>query len=287
MIIFKFGKGVEARYATGQRADARFFKIREDLGTVPQIILGLLPILLIFLVWYLLTHGKHENRIISPLILPSPYEVLTSLKTLWFEAELSRSIVASAGRVILGFFTGLLVAFPLGIFMGSFTKVKAMFNPLMTFAAYLPIPALLPLTMSLFGIGELQKMMFLALAFIIYLLPLFVKALDEVDNIYLQTAYTLGATNWQTMRHVLLGVALPKIFHAMRLGFGVGWTYIILAEMVAAERGLGQIIIVAQRRGPREHIYLVLVVIVLIAYLTDKLWMKLSRSLFPYLEEKR
>ena len=84
----------------------------------------------------------------------------------------------------------------------------------------------------------------------------------------------------------MLGIALPRFFHAMRLGFGIGWTYIILAEMVAADRGLGHIIIVAQRRGPRGHIYLVLVVIVIIAYLTDKLWVRLERKLFPYLEEK-
>ena len=81
-------------------------------------------------------------------------------------------------------------------------------------------------------------------------------------------------------------MALPQIINTMRLGFGVGWTYIILAEMVAAERGLGQIIIIAQRRGPREHIYLVLVVIVMIAYLTDKLWVRLYNRLFPYLRTK-
>ena len=162
-----------------------------------------------------------------------------------------------------------------------------MFIPLMTFAAYMLIPALLPQTMSFFGIGELEKIMFLALAFLIYLLPLFVKAVDEVDNIYLQTAYTLDATQLGNDAPCFIGMALPKIFHAMRLGFGVGWTYIILGEMVAADRGLGQMIIIAQRRGPRAHIYLVLVVIVLIAYLTDRLWVKLSRALFPYLEEKR
>lgn len=263
-----------------------FFGIRIKTGIITGILLGIIPVLILFLVWFLLTKGQNENRIISPLILPSPYEVVTSFGSLWFEAELSRSIVASAFRVICGFLAGLLVAFPLGLLMGSFSKVKAMFNPLMTFSAYLPIPALLPLTMSLFGIGELQKIMFLALAFLIYLMPLFVKAVDEVDNIYLQTAYTLGANKWQTLQHVLLGISFPRIFHAMRLGFGVGWTYIILAEMVAADRGLGQIIIVAQRRGPREHIYLVLVVIVIIAYFTDKLWVKLGRNLFPYLEEK-
>jgi NitT/TauT family transport system permease protein len=170
--------------------------------------------------------------------------------------------------------------------MGSFSKVRAAFEPTTVFLSYLPIPALVPLTMSLFGIGETQKAMFLALAFIIYLLPLFVKAVEEVDNVYLQTAYTMGAGRWKLITKVLLPVALPQIIHAMRLGFGVGWTYIILAEMVAADRGLGQIIIIAQRRGPREHIYLVLVVIVLIAYLTDKLWERLHHGLFPYLRAR-
>jgi NitT/TauT family transport system permease protein len=107
-----------------------------------------------------------------------------------------------------------------------------------------------------------------------------------VDDVYLQTAYTLGATQWQTVRHVLFSVAAPQIVQALRMGFGIGWTYIILAEMVAADRGLGQIIIIAQRRGPREHIYLVLLVIVLIAYLTDRLWVALARGLFPYREAK-
>jgi len=264
----------------------RPFKVREKIGRPGQLILGAIPIAALLLLWIVLTRGEYENRIVPPLILPSPFEVAGSLRSLWFEAELSRSIVASGFRVICGFLIGLVVAFPLGLFMGSIAKIKAMFNPLMTFAAYLPIPALLPLTMSFFGIGELQKVMFLGLAFVIYLLPLFVKAVDDVDNVYLQTAYTLGATKWQTIRRVLFEISMPRVFHAMRLGFGVGWTYIILAEMVAADRGLGQIIIIAQRRGPREHIYLVLLVIVLIAYLTDKLWVRATRSLFPYLEER-
>jgi NitT/TauT family transport system permease protein len=84
---------------------------------------------------------------------------------------------------------------------------------------------------------------------------------------------------------VLLGVSWPNIYHALRMGFGIGWSYIILAEMVDIGRGLGGIIIVSQRRGPREHIYLVLLVIVAIAFLTDKLWAVVGRRLFPYREE--
>jgi len=256
--------------------------IRESLSKKERVVLGVIPILLLLLVWFFITNGEPEERIVTPLILPSPVEVVRSFKSLWFDAGLSRSVLASGLRVIAGFGVSLLFAFPVGLLMGSFSKVKSLFEPISVFGAYLPIPTLVPLTMSLFGIGEFQKVMFLSIAFFVYLLPLFVKAVDEVDNVYLQTAYTLGATKWQTVWHVLLKIALPKLFHAMRLGFGVGWSYIILAEMVAATRGLGAIIIIAQRRGPREHIYLVLLVIVMVAYITDKLWEKAEKRLFPY-----
>jgi NitT/TauT family transport system permease protein len=263
-----------------------WWSIREELGLLPRIIYGVIPVIVLLILWWLLTRGSAESRIISPLILPAPMEVLQSFSTLWFEAELSRSIVASTLRVVVGFLVGWLIAFPLSILMGSFSRIKVLFEPSTVFLAYLPIPALVPLTMSIFGIDELQKVMFLALAFFIYMVPLFVKAVEDVDNVYLQTAYTMGASRWEVVRKILLPISLPQIINAMRLGFGVGWTYIILAEMVAAERGLGQIIIIAQRRGPREHIYLVLVVIVLIAYLTDKLWVRLYHFLFPYLRSK-
>jgi ABC-type nitrate/sulfonate/bicarbonate transport system permease component len=162
-----------------------------------------------------------------------------------------------------------------------------MFNPLAVFGAYLPIPALVPLTLSLFGTREMQKVAFLALAFVIYLLPLIVEAVDKVDDIYVKTAYTLGAGKLDVVTKVLLGVSWVDIYQALRLGFGIGWSYIILAEMVDIGRGLGGIIIISQRRGPREHIYLVLLVIVAIAFLTDRLWGLCGRFIFPYREERR
>ncbi|MCP4147195.1 MAG: ABC transporter permease subunit [bacterium] len=263
-----------------------WLEIREPVAVWLKIVLGAIPIILLFATWALLTMGKAEERVLSPVILPSPWEVLLAIKSLWFDAQLARSLIASTWRIVLGFLFGIFISLPLGVLMGSFSKVKALFDPMTIFIAYLPIPALVPLTMSLFGIDELQKVMFLALAFVIYLLPLVLKAVEDVDNVFLQTAYTMGASKWQIVRRVLFPIAFPSIVNTMRLGFGVGWTYIILAEMVAADRGLGQIIIIAQRRGPREHIYLVLVVIVLVAYITDKLWARLSRFLFPYLEAK-
>jgi len=258
------------------------FQIRGSVPFYQRLLLGSLPPLALLGGWFASTHGMAESRWVSPLILPSPAEVVHELRSLWFEAEFSRSAMMSFLRVLEGFLIGCAVAVPLGITIGSFGRARVTWEPSTTFLSYLPIPALVPLTMSVFGIDEMQKVVFLALAFAIYLAPLVAKAVAEVDDVFLQTAYTLGASRWQLVRRVLFPIAAPGIVNALRMGFGVGWTYIILAEMVAADRGLGQIIIVAQRRGPREHIYLTLLAIVAIAWLTDRLWAWLYATLFPY-----
>jgi len=265
-----------------------FFEIRRPVAAWQSWLLGTLPILALLGLWWWVTgDGPAEQRIISPVILPSPLEVIQSFKALWFERALTRNIVVSFTRVLEGFAVGIGLAFPLGLAMGSFSKVKATFNPLAVLGAYLPIPALVPLTLSLFGTGEKQKVAFLGLAFLIYLLPLIVAAVEEVDQVYLKTAYTLGATRWQTVSKVLLPIAWPNIFQSLRMGFGIGWSYILLAEMVDIGKGLGGIIITSQRRGPREHIYLVLVVIIVMAFLTDKIWGTLGKLLFPHREGRR
>jgi len=266
----------------------RFLAIRETIPSWMSWVLGVIPILVLLLVWVVMTAGgEAEKRIISPTILPSPFEVVGSFGSLWFDRALTRNLGISFGRVVLGFMVAFAVTFPLGVLMGAFTKVKAAFTPLSVFGAYLPIPTLVPLTMSLFGTGETQKVVFLALAFGIFLLPQTVAAVDAVDDIYLKTAYTLGAGPVQAVRKVLLAVSWPEIYQALRLGFGVGWSYILLAEMVDIGKGLGGIIIISQRRGPREHIYLVLLIIVVMAFLTDKLWVIVGRRLFPYREARR
>ena len=273
----------------GRRASApgAWLRIREPLPAFWAWILGVLPVAALLLAWSAVTTGAAEERLISPTILPSPGEVVASFPQLWFDRALTRNLTVSFVRVVEGFCLALAVAFPLGVLMGSFTKVRATFTPLTVFGAYLPIPTLVPLTLSLFGTGEMQKVMFLALAFGIYLVPLIVAAVEGVDDTYLKTAYTLGANRAQAVSRVLLPIAWPEIFQALRLGFGVGWSYILLAEMVDVGRGLGGIIITSQRRGPREHIYLVLLAIVAVAFFTDKLWAAVGRFLFPYREGKR
>lgn len=266
---------------------SRAFRIRAALPSWQHIVLGLVPVLVLLGAWFTLTTGATvEERVLSPLILPSPAEMLGEIKSLWFERELSRSALMSLGRVAGGFTLAAIIALPLGIAMAAFTPIRAVFNPVAAVGGYLPIAALVPLTLSWFGIGEVQKVVFLAIAGFVVLLPLVIQAVDDVDDVYLKTAYTLGANRLAAVTRVLIPVAAANIFEALRMVIGVGWTYILLAEMVSAERGLGYLIITAQRRGPREHVYLVLIVIILIAFATDWLLVRLGRLLFPYREAR-
>lgn len=258
-------------------------------GTIPRwavVVLGAVPILLLGMLWGWLTHGPVEERFIAPSILPSPLEVAKQIGPLVSKTiddqPFWRHIWISLRRVGLAYLLAVGVGLPLGVFMGAFTSLRALFSPLVTASGYIPIATLVPLTMSWFGIEETQKVVFLAMAFGIYLLPLVVAAIDAVPDIYLRTSYTLGVSRWGAVFRVLLPIAAGDIWHGMRLAFGVGWTYLVLAEVVVLAGGLGHVIEIARRRGPRENIYLVIVVITLIAWVADLAWDRLGQWLFPY-----
>jgi len=260
--------------------------IRGQVGRVPAVLLGTIPVVAIVLLWWLFTLGAPEERRIAPTILPSPVEVVQSIPELINGRDLPHHVWASIRRVVLSFILSLVVVLPLGTLMGSFGSISAVFKPVSTASGYIPIATLVPLTMSWFGIDEFQKIFFLAMAFGIYLLPLVVNAIESVPDIYLRTSYTLGATRLDVIRRVLIPIALPDLWHAMRLAFGVGWTYIVLAEVVVMVDGLGFLIQNSFRRGPREHIYLVILVITLIAWAADLGWERLGRVLFPYRRDR-
>jgi len=277
-----------------------FLQIREPLPRPLAWALGLIPIVALCGLWWFLTRPRAldkqgaeivESRILSPVILPSPSETVRALRPLWFEWELSRSAACSLARVCGGYALAVALALPLGILMGAFTKINAMFNPLAVVGAYLPLPAvgvlMLPwaaVVASLLKADSLEvhKYIFLAVVTFVVLLPQIVVAIESVDEVYLNTAYTQGASRWHAVMKVLVPVALPDMFHALRTSFAVGWTYIILAEIIAAERGLGHLIWLAQRRGEMQYCYLVVVVIMLIGYGFDRLWCRVGRWLLPY-----
>lgn len=244
--------------------------------------LQLLSVLLILVVWGALTWGPPEERVLSPLTLPSPGEVVGQIKSLWFDAALTRSVIWSLRRILLGFGLAALIGIPLGILAGCFRGTESFLKPTTLFLRNIPIAALIPLTLVWFGLGETQKIFFIFIACIGFVIFDTTRAILDVDERYVETAYTLGAKKHQVIGKVLIPLALPDIFNSLRLLFGLAFGYIVLAELIDAKFGLGYIVQVAQRRGPREHIYLVLFVIVLLAFCIDRLLFFAQKKLFPY-----
>ena len=167
--------------------------------------------------------------------------------------------------------------------MATFPPVSAFFRPLALVGAYVPIVVFVPLTLAWFGLSETQKVGFLFIGCFVALLPLVIKDIANVPAAYLDVAVTKGASQWQLVRYVLFPVAQADIWDHLRGVYGVGWGWIIMAEVyVRPEYGLGALIATSERRSQTAAIFAVIVVIVLIAIACDKLWKLGGDLLFPY-----
>ncbi len=240
----------------------------------------------VIVVWWILTFGDvPEERIISPAVLPSPWEVLISIKSLVTERALVESIAATLWRVVLGFGLAVLIGVPLGVLAGSWRVLDAAAAPLALFGRNIPIAALIPLTILWFGIGETQKVMFIFMATAPFVFSDTVTAVVGIADRYVDTARTLGASSWQVVLKVLVPLGLPEIYNSLRNLFGLAFGYIMLAELINAKYGLGYLLSTSQRRGLTEHIILILVVIGLLAFAIDRLLYWFQQGLFPYRRE--
>jgi NitT/TauT family transport system permease protein len=247
--------------------------------------LGVLCLLLILLFWWFVTRGPAEERILGPTQLPSPSETFGSLHSLWFERALTRNTIVTLRRVTLGFLLACAVGIPIGVLCGCFAPVRAFLMPLTIFGRNIPIAALIPLTFALFEIGETQKILFIFIASVMFVVSDTAGAVEDVDERYVDTALTLGARRSQVITKVLVPLAMPAVFNSLRILFGLAFGYIMLAELVKLGDdvgGLGDIISQSQRRGLQEHVWLVLILIPLVALGIDRLLYAVQRSLFPY-----
>ncbi|MCX6904100.1 MAG: ABC transporter permease subunit [Verrucomicrobia bacterium] len=257
--------------------------VRRELPETNALGLTVLFVSLLLLGWWFVTRGETpEQRILNPIILPSPMEVLQAFPRLHFEQGLVRSAGVSFLRVTTGFALAAMVAVPLGVYMATFPPIAAFFRPLSLVGAYVPIVVFVPLTLAWFGLSETQKVGFLFIGCFVALLPMVIKDISDVPAAYLDVAVTKGASQWQLVRHVLVPVAQASIWDHLRGVYGVGWGWIILAEVVNAERGLGYLIDISNRRGHTNAIFAVIIVIVAIAVACDQLWRLGGEFLFPY-----
>ena len=262
-----------------------FFVLRKAAPRWPLFLLGLLCTACCLGLWYWVTLGRPEERIIGPLALPSPKETFDSFRSLWYDRALTRNMWATLRRVLMGFGLATAVGVPIGVLCGCFSRIQAFFAPLVTFGRNIPVAALIPLSFALFGVDEKQKVMFIFVACVAFIISDTAHAISAIDDRYIDTAYTLGAKRRHIILKVLVPLAGPNIFASLRILFGLAFGYIMLAETIkfAGESGgLGDIINISQKRGKMEHIILVLLIIPFVAMTIDRLMFQAQKSLFPH-----
>jgi ABC-type nitrate/sulfonate/bicarbonate transport system permease component len=274
--------------------------LRADPPAPIRLALALGLIAVVLAVWWFVTRGydvqmafngrtkvldfkiiPSVDRIVAIGKIPSPGEVFFSIDTL-IDRELSKHAFATLQRVAFGVgmaaFFGVLV----GVLAASYRGVNAALAPLVIFLRSVPMGAMIPLTLMLFGDGESQKTRFIFLAIVPFVFSDTVKAVSIVPERYVETAQTLGASRFQIIRKVLVPLALPDIITSLRFQFGLALGYIMLAEEINTDYGLGKLINGSQRQGLYEHVYMTLFVIAALAFLIDYLLRTIQRGVFSW-----
>jgi len=221
--------------------------------------------------------------LVSPQFLPGPSAVAAALARMIAEQALLWHAGVSTLRVWGAFALAAVMAVPLGIAMGSFRLIGAALEPVVDFIRYLPVPALVPLAIIWFGVGEQSKIFLLWLGVFFQLVLMVADDVRRVPREYHEIAATLGGSRLHALVDVALPAMGPTLVDSMRVTLGWCWTYLIIAEIVAADRGLGFVIWQARRFFKTPEVMAGVLLIGLIGLVTDQLLRRAHRRWFAYL----
>ena len=240
--------------------------------------LGLLFFALFVTVWSLATFGGFVPRI----FLADPLTMVAEGWDLMLRQNFATDIAVTVWRVVGGFLIAALIAVPLGIVMGTYKAVEALFEPFVSFARYLPASAFIPLLILWAGIGEAQKLSVIVIGSVFQLVLMVAVSVGNVRRDLVEAALTLGAGDRGIVLRVLLPAAAPQIAETLRLVLGWAWTYVIVAELVGSSAGIGHMIVDSQALLNTGQIIFGIIVIGLIGLLSDTLFRGANRRLFPW-----
>lgn len=242
--------------------------------------LGAAAFVVIVLVWTLAA-----ILVDNPSFVPTPVAVVQA----WVDMFTTQGFLIDVGwstfRIVGGFLIAALVAVPLGLLMGSFEVVRAFFQPPINAIRYMPASAFIPLLILFQGLGESEKLTVIWIGVFFQLVLMVMDVAQRVPMEMLNVAYTLGASRWTVFRKVFLPATFPEVVDALRITMGWAWTYLIVAELVAATAGIGYFILVSERYLRADRIIAAILTIGVLGLVTDVLFALVSRWAFPYVEK--
>jgi NitT/TauT family transport system permease protein len=252
--------------------------VRGDLRRRSALALAIAGFVLPLAAWILVS----LNGWADPVFLPPPWQVLAQLGDWYRDGDLLGDVAVSIGRVLGGFCVAALVAVPLGVLVGTYAPVRAFLEPLTEFTRYLPAVAFIPLIMLWVGIDESAKVAVIWVGVFFQMLLLVAADVARVPDAPIEAARTMGATNEEIIKYVLIPAARPAILTTLRGAMSLAWTYLVVAELVAANSGLGYAILKAQRFLQTDKIFAGILLIGLVGLLTDQAFRWLHKRCFPW-----
>jgi NitT/TauT family transport system permease protein len=237
------------------------------------------PWLLLLGGWY----GVHHSGLVNPALVPTPHAV--ALRFLELLADrLPLDVVMSTRRVFAGVVVGVALAVPTGFVLGWYRQIRAFIEPLINFFRALPPIALIPLVIIYFGVDELAKTVILFYASFFAGVIVMYEGIAQTNPIYVRVARTLGASDGEIFRRIIVPVAVPHILTALRVALGVAWATLVASELIAAQQGLGALIQNAGSFFQLDVIYVGIICIGLIALLMDLGLRAIARRLVSWQE---
>jgi NitT/TauT family transport system permease protein len=257
----------------------QLISFRGNTSRTVDIVLGVIGFAVLLLVWIALA----AFEVVPKQYLSSPQAVVVRLWELLTKYNFLHDIWISIYRVWVAFLLSAIVAIPLGILMGSFRIVNGLTEPIIDFIRYLPVPALVPLTVIWLGIGEASKIALLWMGTFFQLVLLVADDARRVPREYVEVGMTVGAKPAQVLRHIVLPAMLPNMVDNLRITLGWCWTYLIIAEIVASDSGIGYVIWSARRYVKTPEVMAGILAIGIIGFLSDQLIRWAHRRAFAYL----
>ena len=260
-----------------------FWSIRQGFPKWLSLLLVGLALIVPLLLWMAITFLK----LVPPMFLPTPATVIDAGIKMFAEENLIVDVLASSARVLAGFVVAGLIGVPMGLAMGTFYSLDSLFAPIVGMVRYMPVTAFVPLIVIWLGLEEPSKILIIMLGVVLYNAIMVADAVKFIPNEMINVAYTLGATRRDVVFKVIIPAAFPSVLDTLRVNISGAWNFLVIAELVASQNGLGFKIIQAQRFLQTEKVLFCIALIGVIGLVIDYGLKSISQRLTPWADQIR
>lgn len=260
-----------------------FWSIRQEFPKWLSFLLVALALIVPLLVWIVVS----SLQLVPPMFLPSPSAVLRAGYTMLTQDNLIVDVLVSSARVLAGFILAGIIGVPMGLAMGTFHSMDSLFAPIVGTVRYMPVTAFVPLIVIWLGLGEPSKILIVMLGVVLYNAIMVADAVKFIPNEMINVAYTMGATRRDVVFKVIIPAAFPSVLDTLRVNISGAWNFLVIAELVASQNGLGYKIIQAQRFLQTEKVLFCIALIGVIGLVIDYGLKWISRKLTPWADQIR